>query len=81
MYKLLFKVKDEMNQFGDNPWIVRGWGPVMPWSFPADDASDIFEVSSQRLTDAQRQSIKYCFFFLLNIKLYIFPLVTRYNYI
>lgn len=46
------RVKNEMNQFGDNPWILRGWGPVMPWSFPADDAHDVFDNANLRvLTD------------------------------
>ncbi|XP_045203101.2 alpha-2-macroglobulin-like isoform X2 [Mercenaria mercenaria] len=47
------RVKDEMNQFGDSPWILRGWGPITPWSFPADDVHDIFDNAQLRiLTDA-----------------------------
>jgi hypothetical protein len=38
-------VVDEMYQFGYLVRTWRDWGPILPWSFTADDASDIFDVS------------------------------------
>ncbi|XP_060566096.1 CD109 antigen-like isoform X2 [Ruditapes philippinarum] len=51
------RVVDEMNQFGNTVRIWRDWGPILPWSFTADDASDIFDNAQIRvLTDAHLYS-------------------------
>ncbi|WAR00001.1 CD109-like protein [Mya arenaria] len=52
------RVEDKMRQFGDIPWVVRGWGIIPPWSFDrADDAKDIFDNSELKvLTDANLYS-------------------------
>lgn len=45
----MLQVEDSLATLGDSPWIVRGWGQIWPWSFAADDVSDIFSVSTLSL--------------------------------
>lgn len=51
------RVEDQLGRLGDSPWIVRGWGRIFPWSFGADDVTDIFnEAQLIVLTDANLYS-------------------------
>ena len=38
-------MENELSQYGDTPYIARGWGMILPWPVTADDASDVFNVS------------------------------------
>lgn len=54
------RVKNALGRFGNFPIVFRGWGIVIPWSFTADDASDIFN-------DAQLTVLTDCFLYSFNL--------------
>ena len=56
----IVQVSDELRRYGYNPWLpaTAKWGKILPWTFTADDASDIFNVRHRFFTKNEAYSVK-----------------------